>query len=114
MKILVTTLILSSLLFGAPVIAGSGHTHSHAQTPANQETVEKNAEKVLVSLAERKKLDGSWASITAASAEKKQFNGRSEWVVIFINDNIADTNKQKIYVFMTLAGEYIAANYTGN
>ena len=44
MKILATALVLSSLLFGAPVLAGSGHDHghSHAQAPVNQATAEKN------------------------------------------------------------------------
>lgn len=41
------------------------------------------------------------------------FDGDTEWVVVFVNDKIADTDKQKLYVFLTLGGDYIAANYTG-
>ncbi len=116
MKTLATTLVLSSLLFGAPVIAGSGHDHghSHAQAPVNKEIAENNAEKAMASLVLKGKIDKSWESITASSSEKKSFNGRSEWVVIFVNKNITDSDKQKLYVFLTLNGEYIAANYTGN
>ena len=116
MKTLATALVLSSLLFGAPVIAGSGHDHghSHAQAPVNKETAEENAGKAIASFVVSGKIDKSWASITASSSEKKNFNGRSEWIVIFVNEKITDTAKQKLYVFLTLSGEYIAANHTGN
>ena len=116
MKTFATILFLSSLFFGAPVIAGSGHDHghSHAYTPVNKETVEKNAEKVKAALVESNKIDKGWASIAVSSSEKKIVNGGSEWLVIFVNEKIADTEKQKLYIFMTLGGEYIAANYTGN
>ena len=73
MKTLATTLVLSSLLFSTPVLAGSGHDHghSHAQAAVNQATAEKNADKVIASLIEREKIDESWATIKATSVEKK-------------------------------------------
>ena len=114
MKILATTLVLSSLFFCAPVIAGAGHDHGHSHAPVTKETAEKNAEKAITSLVATGKIDKSWASITASSSEKKDFSGRSEWVVIFINEKITDAAEQKLYIFLTLSGEYIAANYTGN
>lgn len=116
MKTLATTLVLSSLLFSTPVLAGSGHDHghSHAQAAVNQATAEKNADKVIASLIEREKIDESWATIKATSVEKKVLKGRPEWVVIYNNVNITDIDKQKFYVFLTIAGEYIAINYTGN
>ena len=115
MKTLATTLVLSSLLFGAPVIAGSGHDHghSHAQAPVNKEAAEINADKAVASLVVSGKIDKSWELIMASSSEKKDFSGRSEWVVIFVNEKITDTAKQKLFVFLTLSGEFIAANYTG-
>ena len=115
MKILATSLVLSSLFFGAPVVAGTDHDHghSHAQAPVTKETAEKNAEKVVASFVVSGKIDKSWAPITASTSEKKEFSGRSEWVVIFINEKITDTAKKKLYVFLTLSGEYIAVNYTG-
>ena len=111
-----TTLLLSSLIFGTPVIAGTGHNHghSHQQAPVNKATAEKNAEKVVISLIDKNKLDKSWSPAMISASEKKIFNGSREWVVTFINDKISDAAKQKLYVFLTLEGEYIAANYTGN
>lgn len=116
MKTLASAVVLSSLLFGSPVMAGSGHDHghSHAQAPVNKETAEENAGKAIASLVASGKLDKSWVSISPISSEKKSFNGQSEWVVIFINEKVTDPAKQKLYVFLTLGGEYIAANHTGN
>ena len=118
MKTIATTLVLSSLFFGAPVMAGGGHDHghghSHDQAPVNKETAEKSAEMAVASLIAGGKIDESWSSTTVSSSEKKDFNGSAEWVVTFANDKVTDPAKQKLYVFMSLSGEYIAANYTGN
>jgi hypothetical protein len=116
MKIIATTLVLSALFFGAPVMAGGGHDHGYnqPQPPVNKAVAEENSGKVIASLVERNKVDESWASITASSAEKKSINGKTEWVVTYINESIADTAKQKLYIFLTHGGEYIAVNHTGN
>ncbi len=118
MKTLAATLILSSLLFGAPVLAGSGHdhghSHSHVQAPVSKEIAEKNANDVISSLVKRDKIDKSWSTIKAMSVENKILNGLSEWVVIYHNEKISDPEKKKLYVFLTIGGEYVAANYTGN
>ncbi|MCF6226301.1 MAG: DUF6488 family protein [Xanthomonadales bacterium] len=116
MKALATTFVLSLLLFASPVMAGVGHDHghSHAQTSVDQKVAEENADAVIASFVEKGKIDKSWASIKVSSAEKKEFNERTEWVLIYINEEITDADKQKLYVFLTEAGEYIAINYTGN
>jgi len=116
LKTLVISIILG--LFSVPVMAGGGHDHghghSHSQTPANQETATANATKVVAAFVNRNKLDKSWASVKASSAEKKVFKGRPEWVIVFVNKKITDPAKQKLYVFLTLGGDYIAANHSGN
>jgi hypothetical protein len=120
MKNLAAIFNLSLLLFISPVMAGSDHDHghdhghSHGHESVSQAIVEENAGKVIASLVEREKVDKSWASIKASSIDKKELNGRPEWVVIYINENITDIDKQKLYVFLTIAGEYIAVNYSGN
>lgn len=97
------------------VMAGSGHDHghSHSHTPVNQTTANENATKIVAALVKRNKLDNSWSSITASSIEKITVQGNPEWRAIFVNDKITDTEKQKLYVFLTLGGDYIAANFTG-
>lgn len=98
-------------------MAGSGHDHdhghSHSYTPVNQEKATENANDIVTALVKRKKLDISWSSIKASSVEKISVKGNPEWVVVFVNKNIADADKQKLYVFLTLGGDYIAANFSG-
>lgn len=117
MKIKALSLAIILSLFSGFVMAGGGHNHghghSHSNTAVNQETAKVNATKIVVSLANRKKLDNSWATVKANSVEKKEFKGNPEWVVVFVNDEITDPAKKTLYVFLTLGGDYIAANYSG-
>jgi len=98
-------------------MAGSGHDHghdhSHSHTPVNQEQIGLNAAEIVKALVKRSKLDTSWKSIEATSIEKITVQGNPEWVVVYVNKNITDATKQKLYVFLTLGGDYIAANFTG-
>jgi len=116
LKILLLSFTLSLFTFSA--MAGSDHDHdhghSHSHTPVNQEKASTNATQIVTALVNRDKLDKSWNAITASSVEKISVKGNPEWMIIFINKNITDTNKQKLYVFLTLGGDYIAANFTGN
>jgi hypothetical protein len=79
----------------------------------SQKIAEKNANEKIASLIEKKKLVQSWTAIKASSVEKKVIKGRPEWLITYINKEITDTEKQKLYVFLTMEGKYIAANYTG-
>ena len=112
-------ILLISLLFGLnslAALAGGSHSHGHVHSheKINQVTAKAKALDVVLSLIKNKKLDKSWKSIKANSAEKKVFKGQPEWVVIFTNKKITDVKKQKLYVFLTLTGEYVAANHSGN
>lgn len=118
MKNLATTVLLSSLLFGAPVMAGSGHSHDadggHSHGPISSHEVSKKALQRINKLADARKIDASWAGIKAASVEQKTYSKGPEWVITFKNDKVSETAKQTLYMFFTLDGHYIAANYTGN
>ena len=102
-------------LFSITAMAESGHDHGHghSHSPVNQATAKTKATEIVADFVKRNKLDKSWTSVTASSVEKKVFKGSQEWVVVFVNDKITDTSKQKLYVFLTLGGDYIAANHTG-
>ncbi len=118
MKTLITTLFLTSLLFGVPVMAGSGHDHDanggHAHGPISSDTAVNKASKKLNQLAEAGKIDASWSGVKSASVEQKTYSKGPEWVVTYKNDKVSDAAKQTIYLFFSLDGHYIAANYTGN
>lgn len=117
-----TTLIflgLSTIFSAQASMAGGGHNHGHGHDhePAvtvNADTAKAKAKGAIKLLIKRKKLEQSWSSIEPNSAEKKTFNHKPEWVVTFVNKDVNDSTKQKLYVFLTSAGKYIAANFTGN
>jgi len=113
LKTLLFTFTLS--LFSVTAIAGGGHDHSHehSHSAVDQTTANSKATKIVANFIKKKTLDKSWAGVAVNSSEKKMFNGKQEWVVSFFNKKIADAKKRKLYVFLTLSGDYIAANYTG-
>ena len=114
MRLKTLLLSLSLGLFSMAAIAGGGHNHGHGHSPVNQTTAKENATKIVASFVTKGKLNKSWASITVSSVDKKVFKGNPEWVALFVNNKITDIKKKKLYVFLTLGGEYIAANHTGN
>lgn len=90
------------------------HGHSHSNPPVSQVVEKEKATKMVARLIDSKKLDVSWSSAKASSAKKVILKGYHEWEVIFVNKNITDPTKQKIYVFLTLSGEHVAINHSGN
>ncbi|MCI0507154.1 MAG: DUF6488 family protein [Gammaproteobacteria bacterium] len=113
----IQAIIFSFILSLSPaaVLAGANHDHghSHSHEPVNQSQAEQVAIKSVAQLVEKGKIDGSWKSVNIAKSEKKEFGGNMEWMISFTNDKISDPEKQTLYVFLSLNGEYIAANYTG-
>ena len=116
MKIKTLLLALTFGLFSITATAGGNHDHghSHSNTLINQAAAESTATKIVAKFISEKKLDKSWSSIKASSVEKISFKGDNEWQIIFVNKAVTDAKKQKLYVFLTLGGDYIAANYTGS
>ena len=119
MKNLTTALFLtSSLLFGAPIIAGTGHEHDkdggHSHGPISSDSAIDKALKKVKQMADAGKIDATWSGINAASIDQKTYKKGPEWVITFKNGKINETEKQTLYLFFSLDGHFIAANYTGN
>ena len=119
MKNLMTTLLfLLSLLFGAPTMAGAGHEHDndggHSHGPISSDSAISKASKKVKQMADAGKIDTTWSEINAASVDQKVYSKGPEWVITFKNNKINDTAKQTLYLFFSLDGHFIAANYTGN
>lgn len=117
LNILLLGFIFSAFTF--LVMAGNQHSHdgdhghSHSQMAVDEVTATTKATTIVASLVEKDKLDKSWGTVVAGSVEKQTFEGDTEWVVSFVNTEITDLTKQTLYVFLTMNGEYIAANHTG-
>ncbi len=115
MKILVAALLFATLLLAfpvAPVIAGSGHSHG-PQKAISSEQAASRASKFIARMVDAEKIDASWVKIAPDSVEKKTFSQDPEWVVTFKNNNIKDPSKQTLYMFLSLYGDALGANYTG-
>ncbi|QBZ84127.1 hypothetical protein GHNINEIG_02202 [Hydrogenovibrio crunogenus] len=118
MKNLITTLFLSLFITTYAVASGGhshspdgGHSHSHGSI-SNKEVINKATGKVN-QLASAGIIDISWKNVKAHNAVKKQFRDDLEWVIAFKNGKIDDPKKQTLYLFFSLDGHYIAANYSG-
>ena len=122
MKKIIFCLLILVAFTSVPALAESGHDHSghdhcsheghdHGDVMAlNQNQVMEKASGYVARLVEKGKLDTSWETITPQEAKE---NDAHEWVVTFSNPEIKDPEKQTLYMFLTLSGKYIAANFTG-
>ena len=112
-KSIIFTLALSVVSLAAMAGAGHDHDDGHSHDPVSQGQAEMAAMKNVARLVEKDKINKSWKSIGVLKSEKKKFGNNEEWVVSFKNESISDTSKQTLYIFLSLTGDYIAANYTG-
>ena len=121
-KLTATSLVLTVVAFIAPVHAGSGHSHDkdgghsnhgHSHSAVNASVAKGKATRMLVALVKKGVVDKSWKGTKPIKIEKKTFAKGPEWVVSFNNKKIKDKAKQTLYIFYSLDGHYIAANYTG-
>lgn len=121
-KLTTISILLVALAFVSPANAGSGHSHDkdgghsnhgHSHGVVNSNSVKAKAMHTLESLINKGVIDKSWVGTKPAKAEKKSFAKGPEWVVSLKNDKVKDKAKQTLYIFYSLDGHYIAANYTG-
>ena len=111
----IQTVILSLTLFLSPLsaFAGAGHDHGAPREPVSQQQAEQIASRVVETFVSKGTLEKSWSNTRVEKAEQKQFGDSLEWVIIYKNETASDPEKGTLYVFMTLGGEFLAANYTG-
>lgn len=117
MQLRTACLGLMLALSSVGAFAGGGHDHGsggHAHVAiTSDQAITKATEKVR-QLSNAGKIDASWSTVSAAGAEQKTYTKGPEWVVTFKNDKVSDAAKQTLYVYFSLDGHYLAANYTGN
>lgn len=113
MKSLFNALLISLGLAFATASFGHSDHHHPPKKPVTEDVAKKNAGDSISALIKKKKLEESWSKAEFVSIEKKKFGGKEEWVAIYMNKAVKDATKQKLYIFMKLSGEFLAANYTG-
>lgn len=109
MRLFLLFSIISILIFGNAQ-AGPGHAHENLTADA----ASRMAVKKINQLVEKGTIHNSWKDMKPASVEKKTFAKGPEWVVVFSNKAVPDPDKQKLFVFYSLDGHYLATNYSGN
>ncbi len=109
-----SVLFVSLALFSTPAFAGAGHDHGHSHGPVKSDVVAQKAKNKIATLVKAKKLSASWAQLEPTTINQKTYSKRPEWVITFNNPKIEDTKKQTLFIFYSLDGHYIAANYTGS
>ena len=111
----IPTVILSLTLFLFPLstFAGSGHDHGAPSEPVTQQQAEQTANQIVATFVDKGTIEKSWSSAKVEKAQQKQFGDSLEWVISYKNESVSDPEKRTLYIFMSLAGQYLAANYSG-
>ena len=114
MKPIIATAALVLSLASLPAWADPGGScHFHGSKPATPETVTGCATQRKALLIKQNKLDASWDKATASAPLQVDGKKGKEWKLTFLNPAAADKSKQTLYMFFTLPGNFIAANFTG-
>lgn len=112
--ILSVVALSATLAAPLPASAGEGSScHFHGNEPASETAVNQCATQRRDSLVKTGKLDPSWQAIKAAKPEQVDGPKAKEWKVVFQNPAVTDASKKTLYMFFSLPGNFIAANYTG-
>jgi Family of unknown function (DUF6488) len=111
----IATLILAATFgIASPALAGEGGScHFHGSKPAAEGTVGGCAADRKAALIKAGKLEASWQSVQASTVEAVETQKGKEWKVTFKNPAAADKTKDTLYMFFTVPGNFIAANFTG-
>ncbi len=106
--------LLSPFTFAPVAFADAGgDCHFHGSAPAKESIVTGCANKRKDTLATQGKIDASWKSVKVLKAETVDGKSKKEWKLTFNNPAEKDASKQTLYMFYTLSGNFIAANFTG-
>ncbi|MBY0411707.1 MAG: hypothetical protein K2Q97_16670 [Burkholderiaceae bacterium] len=113
-KSLIASIVLSVAAWAPAAHADKGGScHFHGTKPAAESVVTGCADQRKQALTKAGKLDVSWADIKPEKIETVDGKKGKEWKLTFRNPAIADSSKQTLYMFFSLPGNFIAANFTG-
>ena len=107
-------LTLTTVLWTPAVFAAvGGSCHFHGYKPASEATVSGCAMQRKDALIKGGKLDNSWTAVKPEKVEAVEGKKGKEWKVTFKDMAAKDKSKETLYMFFTLPGNFIAANFTG-
>jgi type 1 fimbria pilin len=113
-KFTFAALTLGAALWAPAAFADPGGScHFHGKKPATETTVSSCAVQRKDNLVKTGKLDAAWSAIQPTSIEAVDGKKGKEWKVTFKDATAKDKSKETLYMFFTLPGNFIAANFTG-
>ena len=113
MRRIIICLVVLLIFSVTGVYAGAGHSHG-PKTEITESQASAQAVQIVTDIIKKGKLDASWAQVQPAEVQRKTIKGSPEWVITINNPGEKDPAKQKLYIFLSLYGDYIAANHTGD
>jgi hypothetical protein len=114
MKAIAFALAAATFAVASPAFADKGGAcHFHGSAPANQETVVMCAAQRRDALVSGGKIEPSWKDVKHEKVEQVDGKKGKEWKVTFRNPKAGDKDKQALYVFLSLPGNVLAANFSG-
>jgi hypothetical protein len=112
--ILIASAFATAFAMTAPAVASEGGScHFHGSKPAEEKTVVGCAVQRKDGLVANGKIDAAWKSIKHDKVEQVDGKNGKEWKVTFTDPAAKDKAKETLYVFFTLPGNFVAANFTG-
>jgi hypothetical protein len=113
-NLLCITIFAATLFLSTGTIAGEDSScHFHGNKIATEEIVTNCAIERKERLITQGKIESSWKTIEPGKPEMVEGKKGKEWLVTFIDPAITDKTKEKLYMFFTISGNFIAANFTG-
>jgi len=107
-------IFLMTLFLGlSPLVAQAHGDGGHGVSALTQSEAEEFAEYRVAILVDNGKIEESWRAAKAVSAEKRVYGKKTEWAVSFKNSQATDASKRTLYIFLSIKGKFIAANFTG-
>ena len=112
--VLAAAAIVMSTLGTQPALAAEGGScHFHGNKPAAEATILGCAQQRKEFLVKTGKLDATWMALKHDKIEAVDGKKGKEWKVSFKDPGAKDKSKETLFIFFTVAGNFIAANYTG-
>lgn len=112
--LIISLVVLLSFLVTGLYAHGPGGAGHGPRTEITESQASEKATEIVAAIVKDGKLDNSWAQMQPAEVKKRTFKDRPEWIITFNNPRGKDTAKQKLYIFLSLYGDYLGANHTGD
>ena len=109
--------IITAVMIALSGIVALPAAHAHGPNSAHHDVGPEKAGEVakenVARLVDDGKLHRSWLDSGDLTVEKKEYESGPEYMVVITNPDSPDTSQRTLYVFVSMRGEYLAANFTG-